>query len=148
MPVIKRFEDLRCWQNTRALANLAYDITEEIPPKNYTLINQFEGAALSVMNNISEGFGRYSKKDFIKFLNYSSASASEVKNMTCLIEDRKYSNQATVLKTRDLAEFCKNQILALISHLKKNLDSQTVSEPTKTYGPKHTNTLTHKYFNT
>merc|ERR1711991_1243347 len=39
------------------------------------------------MNNIAEGFARFNKKDFMRFLDYAQSSASEVKSMTYVIED-------------------------------------------------------------
>jgi four helix bundle protein len=44
-------------------------------------------AALSVMNNISEGFERKTKKDFAHFLDLAKGSAGEVRSMTFAAQD-------------------------------------------------------------
>lgn len=51
---------------------------------------QLKRAALSVMNNIAEGFGRYSTKDTIRFLDMARASCNEVKSMLYLLSDLHY----------------------------------------------------------
>ena len=48
----------------------------------FRLIDQITGAAISVMNNIVEGFDSQSNAEFIRFLGYARRSASEVQ--TCL----------------------------------------------------------------
>ena len=50
--------------------------------RHFRLADQFQGAAISVMNNIVEGFDSGSTLEFIKFLGYARRSASEVQ--TCL----------------------------------------------------------------
>ncbi|MBI5185599.1 MAG: four helix bundle protein, partial [Nitrospinae bacterium] len=54
-----RFEDLPVWQKAMELAQMAYNLTETAPfKKSYSLRDQLERAALSVSNNIAEGFER------------------------------------------------------------------------------------------
>jgi four helix bundle protein len=78
---ITRFEDLECWQEARALTKTAYDYTKRSAfSKDYRLLGQMTGAAISIMNNICEGFDSKSNKEFIRFLTYSRRSCSEVQN--------------------------------------------------------------------
>ncbi len=37
-------------------------------PEDYDTRSQMKRAALSAMNNIAEGFGKYSNKEFIRYL--------------------------------------------------------------------------------
>jgi hypothetical protein len=54
---ITRFEDLECWQEARKLAHMIVTLTNEITLKRvFRLVDQMTGAAISVMNNIVEGF--------------------------------------------------------------------------------------------
>jgi four helix bundle protein len=69
------------------------------------------------MNNIAEGFGRYSKKEFIRFLEISSASASEVKSVSYAALDLSYWNQETVTTIQSKAESVKALDLGLIKYL-------------------------------
>lgn len=52
---INRFEDLECWQQARILVNMVYDAIKASPSfqKDFRLVNQITGAAVSVMNNIA-----------------------------------------------------------------------------------------------
>ena len=49
MPLVKRFEDLRIWQEARLLAKLVYEDFREC--KDWSFRDQVQRAAVSVMNN-------------------------------------------------------------------------------------------------
>lgn len=49
---------------------------------------QLVSASLSIMNNIAEGFSRFSKAEFVRFLNISVSSCCEIKSMTYVLLDR------------------------------------------------------------
>lgn len=57
---------------------------------DFGLIDQFQRAAVSIMNNIAEGFERNNNKEFIKFLGYSKGSAGEIRSMLYVALDLKY----------------------------------------------------------
>jgi four helix bundle protein len=90
MSKIDRFEDLDCWKKSRELVNLIFDICEnQMKNKDFSTQDQIKRAALSTMNNIAEGFGRYSNKEFIRFLEYSASSSMEIRSMLYILSDRK-----------------------------------------------------------
>jgi four helix bundle protein len=91
MSKITRFEDLECWKAARTLAKNVFllTLTGEIS-KDWDTRGQFRRAAVSVMNNIAEGFGRFSEKDSLRFYDMARASGNEVKSMLYLFEDVKY----------------------------------------------------------
>lgn len=77
---IERFEDLEAWQQARKLTNLAYDMIETGRLRqDFRLRDQVSGAAISVMNNIVEGFTSQSDREFAKFLGYARRSSAEVR---------------------------------------------------------------------
>jgi four helix bundle protein len=120
MSKIERFEDLRCWQAARQLARFVFLSSEEAKlAKDFATRDQIRRAALSVMNNIAEGFGRKSNLEFIRFLDFAQSSAQEVKSITYLLEDLNYLAPDSIMKIRQDAEACKSQILALIAYLRK-----------------------------
>jgi len=78
MATIKTFEDLECWQDARKFVGLVYRLTQnEYFKKDFELVKQVRGSAISSMANIAEGFHRNSTRDFLKFLDYSRASVAE-----------------------------------------------------------------------
>ena len=58
-----------------------FQLTETLPPKeDYGLTSQMRRAALSISNNIAEGFGRNYRNDKLSFYYYARGSANETKN--------------------------------------------------------------------
>jgi four helix bundle protein len=58
--------------------------------KTSDLTVQFTGAAISVMNNISEGWASQSNAEFIRFLTYSRRSSAETQNCAYIALDQNY----------------------------------------------------------
>ncbi len=79
---VRRFEDLLVWQKAQDLAVEVYKTYRE--NRDYGFKDQICRAAVSVSNNISEGFDRGSDADFARFLTYSRTSGNEVKSMSYL----------------------------------------------------------------
>jgi len=92
------FEDLQIWQRSRVLTNAIYDAFEKI--RDYDFRSQIQSAAVSVMNNIAEGFERRTKKDFAHFLDLSKGSSGEVRSMLYLAEDRCYMDKSSAERLR------------------------------------------------
>ncbi len=86
----QRFEDLPVWKEVICLVDGVYNMTEGRDWKgSRSLRDQLERAALSVSNNIAEGFERGNTKELLAFLYISRGSAGEVRSMLCFIERRK-----------------------------------------------------------
>ena len=94
MSKINRFEDLKCWQVSRQLVNEVYRVAEVgTLSKDYDTKSQIKRAALSTMNNIAEGFGKFSNKEFIRYLDTAQSSACEVKSILYVLLDMNYLNE-------------------------------------------------------
>lgn len=123
MGKVTRFEDLKCWQLARELVKMIFDACREgVLAKDFETKAQLKRAAMSTMNNVAEGFGRFSNKEFIRFLDIAQSSSIEVKSMTYTLEDLGYLNSDTIIAIREKAEETKNSILAFIRYLKKRED--------------------------
>jgi len=83
----ERFEDLPVWKAALDLAVQTYALTDDQAFKGYgTLADQLERAALSVSNNIAEGFERGTTQELINFIYIARGSAGEVRSTLCFME--------------------------------------------------------------
>ncbi len=102
----RKFEEIEVWQMARGLVRDIYSLTQNDKiRRNYSLTDQIQRAALSVMNNIAEGFERYSSKEFIFLLNVSKGSVGEVRSMLYVLSDLKLieDTQFKALQERTLS---------------------------------------------
>lgn len=136
MPKIERLEDLRCWQEARDLTSGVYDLAESTGLGNdYRLRNQLTGAAVSTMSNIAEGFARYNKRDFMRFLDYAQSSAAELKSLLYVVHDQGYGDAEQVQTLQQKSESCQKMSLNLLRHVRSTLQnsSDDAHEPEVTY---------------
>jgi four helix bundle protein len=78
----QRFEDLPVWQEAARLYELTEDLLEDSGLRaTRGFRDQLDRAALSVSNNIAEGFERGTTPDRINFLYIAKGSAGEVRSM-------------------------------------------------------------------
>ena len=116
---IKSFEELPVWEDARKFANKVYNLTKKFPNKeNYGLTSQITRAAVSVGSNIAEGFDRFSKKDFIKFLIIARGSISEVQNDLYIALDLEYIGRSDFAEIYALAKELGKQINGFIKYLR------------------------------
>ena len=94
MATIKKFEDIISWQKARDLNKIIGEMIDSGKFMNsYKLINQIEGSAGSIMDNIAEGFERGGNKEFIQFLYIGKASCGEMRSQLYRALDRNYLTQ-------------------------------------------------------
>ena len=79
---IERFEDITAWQKAKGLSVMIYRLFEQ--HKDFGFKDQIQGASVSVMNNIAEGFERKGNKEFAYFLYIAKGSCGEVRSMLIL----------------------------------------------------------------
>jgi four helix bundle protein len=108
-----RFEDLPVWNTAIDLAVQVYTLTERVQFRRHrSLRDQLERAAVSVSNNIAEGFERGTNNELLSFLYIARGSAGEVRSMLCLLERlptfRELHAEIKALKTK--AESCSRQL--------------------------------------
>lgn len=84
-----RFEDMEIWKRAVEVGNRLLDIADELEGRRlYRFADQMRGAALSVSNNIAEGSGSDSKKEFSHFLNIARRLCFEDANMLIVFAKR------------------------------------------------------------
>jgi len=116
----KQFEDLRIWQDARVLAGAVdREFGSGTPAeRDYGFRDQIQRAGVSVMNNIAEGFERFSRAEFAHLLNVAKGSCGEVRSMLYLAEDLSYITHETALARRENARQLSKGIASLAKTLR------------------------------
>lgn len=84
-----RFQDLEVWKKTIEIGDKLLDIADVLEKRKlYRFAEQIRGAGLSMSNNIAEGAGSFSDKEFANFLNIARRSTFENANMMIVFEKR------------------------------------------------------------
>lgn len=109
----KNFEDVPVWQAGINLTASVFQLTDDKAFRfKGDIANQIQRAALSVPNNIAEGFERGTTPELITFLYYAKGSAGEVRSICHVIDRLPYFDhlkpQISVLKS--LAESISRQL--------------------------------------
>jgi len=117
MSKILNFEELEIWKSSRILAKEVY--VDFKMNKDYGFRDQIQRCAVSVMNNIAEGFCRKGDKEFHQFLNIAKASCGELKSMYYLSEDIEYVSSKKALQRREEATKIMNGIGKFMQYLRK-----------------------------
>ena len=80
--MISSFKDLLVWQEAMNLVVMIYQITSHFPRYEiFALTSQMNRAATSIPANISEGNGRYSTNDYLRFLSMANGSLRELEGI-------------------------------------------------------------------
>lgn len=113
MAKYQHFEELPVWQQAARLYNAVLDFLEQPGvPLTPGFRNQLDRAALSVSNNVAEGFERSTTNELLSFIAIARGSAGEVRSMVAVVRDRpKLKQYVTALQgIRALAESCARQL--------------------------------------
>lgn len=123
MSTYQRFEELPVWQAAVAL----YENSEAVMAKvrdatSRSFRDQLERAALSVSNNIAEGFERGTTNELLSFLYIARGSAGEVRSMLTLLSRRPAVSEfkAEISELTALAESCSRQLRAWAESLQNS----------------------------
>ena len=101
------------------MTNFIFELTKkETFKQEFDVKSQIKSAALSSMSNIAEGFGRFSKPDFKRFLTIASGSAMEVRSILYITLDQNLITQSEFEEGSKKATDTNNLIVGLIKYLK------------------------------
>jgi len=116
----ERFEDLPVWQAASNLAVRVFTMGERTALRSHrSLRDQVERAALSVSNNIAEGFERGTTNELLTFLYIARGSSGEVRSMLCVMDRMAaFSDlKSEISDLRSLAESISRQLRGWAQHL-------------------------------
>jgi len=132
----ERFEQLPVWQASIDLAVQTYAMTSKPAFRGQrSLRDQIERAAVSISNNIAEGFERGTNQELLTFLYIARGSAGETRSMLCLLERMPVFGdlESEILNLKSRAEGISRQLGAWIRTLRdSDLEGQRyVTEKTR-----------------
>jgi four helix bundle protein len=123
--MVYNFEELIIWQQAKDVARKIYILFQD--NRDFGFKDQIQRAAVSIMNNISEGFQRnkFAKdnKQFINFLNIAYGSCAEVRNMLHLANEITYLSQEDTKELQEKVIGIECKIEVLIKKLQDNQNS-------------------------
>ena len=121
MATVKRFEDLEVWQLARTIALDIYNETlEKSFVNDYELKDQIRKSTGSAMDNISEGFERGGRKEFIQFLGIAKGSAGEIRSQLYRALDRQHITQEKFNLLQEKVLLLSRKLSKLITYLKNS----------------------------
>ena len=123
----QRFEDLPVWQTAAELYELTEDLLDlDTFPAPRAFRDQLDRAALSVSNNIAEGFERGTTNELLHFLYIARGSAGEVRSMLTLKARRAAKRpwpaalKSQISDLKSVAESCSRQLRAWADSLQNS----------------------------
>jgi four helix bundle protein len=82
---MKNYKNLIVWQKAHAFVLTAYKASKSFPrEEQYNLTRQIRRAAASIPTNLAEGCGKFTERDFAKYLQNALGSSQEVEYLSFL----------------------------------------------------------------
>jgi len=119
------FMKLEAWRKADDLASEVFRLTEkEMHSRHRWLALQLVRAAFSVTANISEGYGRSSLGDYLRFLEFAGGSLNEVENALHFIKRNKVLPSPTLEHAEELRRATGNLLFGLMRSLRRKLENK------------------------
>lgn len=116
---VTSFKDLIVWQKAYALVLGIYKVTAKYPQhEQYGLSSQLRRAAVSVVSNIAEGYGRKGRGEYLQFLSLAYASLAEVETQLLLSKDLAYLEGASFKELESLRDEVGGMLFSMQKKLK------------------------------
>ena len=124
-PKILDYKDLIVWQKSMNLAEQIYSLSTNFPKTEiYGMMSQIRRAAISIPSNIAEGNGRYSDKEFLRFLSIANGSLKEIETQLHLSIRLKFVSENDV---QAIFKMC-DDVARLLNGLRKKISERLKSQ--------------------
>ena len=137
MATISSFEDLEIWKKAQELATIIYELCEinQKIARDFSFKDQIKRAALSISNNIAEGFEYNNNADFHRFLRIAKGSCGEVRN--CLLFSIKinYCTTEEISDSLELSKALSRQIGAMMKYLRQKIMDKKLASKNQALNP-------------
>ncbi|WGH76603.1 four helix bundle protein [Tenacibaculum tangerinum] len=117
---IKTFRDLLVWQKSMVFVTEVYKVSNDFPKEEtFGLTSQIRRSAVSIPSNISEGYGRQSLGDFIRFLKIGIASLFELQTQLEISLNLEYISREPFDQLYEKSREIERMLSSLIRKLKE-----------------------------
>jgi four helix bundle protein len=119
MAKIENFEELEVWRLSMELCSEIYKLTNnEMFSRDFGLKDQIRRASVSIPSNISEGYERDSKNQFLYFLSIAKGSCGEVRTQLHIAFNLNYINENEYNLLKMKCESTSKQLSGFMKYLK------------------------------
>lgn len=116
----KTFEDLEVYKAARKFRRKIYELIKKLPnDEKYCLIDQMRRAAVSLTNNIAEGYGRYHYKENIQYCRQARGSLCELIDDLNVCADGEYFPVGHIDELKTEASHVHKLLNGYIAYLKR-----------------------------
>ena len=115
----KRFTEIEAWQlSMQLLAELDAVFDRTTAPAYRRFCDEAREAIESVPRNIAEGFGRYSRRDFARFVSIAKGSLLETQTNIQILHSRKLITPDEFQRVWELSEHTVAKTTGLLTSLR------------------------------
>lgn len=119
MATFEKFEELEVWKLSMELCTNIYELTnKDLFSKDYGLKDQIRRSSISIPSNISEGFERDSKNQFVYFLTISKGSCGELRTQLKIAKSLNYISEKDFESINEKCISVSKQLSGFINYLK------------------------------
>ena len=118
---MRNYKELEVWNKSHGLVKTVYKkiIFESKTEERFDLIRQLKRAAYSIPLNIVEGCGKFTNKDFTKYLDNALGSAHETEYCLTLLYELEFIDKEIFLEINGVVNEIKAMLIAFIKYLRR-----------------------------
>lgn len=121
MSDIRTYRDLLVWQKGIALVTLLYQETKSFPREEvYGLTSQMRRCAVSIPSNITEGHGRSTRKEYLRYLEVALGSLRELQTQIEIARNLQFLDADAHSKLSNLTLELERMLTSLQRSLRKS----------------------------
>jgi four helix bundle protein len=116
---VRRFTQLRAWQACDAYKKAVYRVCSATTiATDHRFRQQLEESASGPSAHVAEGFGRFSPRDFARYLAIARASLIESQNHLLDAVDRQHITETQRVELHALSDVAVQEVTALMRYLR------------------------------
>lgn len=119
---MQNYRNLLVWQKSHQLTLDVYSVTKTFPSyEQFGLTSQLRRASSSIPTNLAEGSGKFTNREFRRFVNISFGSSNELEYELLLSYDLHYLTEAEFIKLDAQTKEVKRMLAGLINAISKKI---------------------------